>query len=455
MADRSSSLKPREVGYIVEKLPRADGTLEEPPSSERVPVARARQVCTQELTFELDVDAISCEVCLDGGDEHILLLCEGCHRGFHTRCVGLEEVPDDDYYCVDCVASLDAEGPSSAVPPPQGPSAPLAPSPSREGPPESEPGAASGRLSRPPPRTRLARSRRQAMMSQIPHAEDAAPCGTVRWTTRGATDQGPSSSHEGQNDTSGRMLRSEMPSAPEIISLLSTEDGESDDQAEAGSGETNDPPPSSSGPVHQRWLSGLSLLQRDRQPRNDQVHPLFRIPEPKGGVHESIGAEGCGANQGGVAVGPMASGSGHISRPTRKRERRPELPSESSAKRSRCGEVTLRESDIIFRNRTEGRASLGEGNPRQEGTAVRTTRCNFQLRQDLIVLKALVNTGAAEFLRGASHRSQYNELHTELCESVFECLKQQVMGGASLDSVAACVERTIVELSGPVLGKLG
>jgi hypothetical protein len=63
-----------------------------------------------------------CAVCNKDDNEELLLLCgtddadapvQGCERSHHTYCVGIEEVPEDDWFCSQCAAkppaSLEAE----------------------------------------------------------------------------------------------------------------------------------------------------------------------------------------------------------------------------------------------------------------------------------------------------------------------------------------------------------
>eukprot|EP00696_Hemimastix_kukwesjijk_P001929 gnl/Hemi2/12340_TR4224_c0_g1_i1.p1 gnl/Hemi2/12340_TR4224_c0_g1~~gnl/Hemi2/12340_TR4224_c0_g1_i1.p1 ORF type:complete len:447 (-),score=89.96 gnl/Hemi2/12340_TR4224_c0_g1_i1:1237-2577(-) len=47
-------------------------------------------------------DDVVCQVCRLGEDEAQLLLCDNCNRGFHTGCLGLEDVPEGDWLCLDC-----------------------------------------------------------------------------------------------------------------------------------------------------------------------------------------------------------------------------------------------------------------------------------------------------------------------------------------------------------------
>ena len=50
-----------------------------------------------------EADDVACQVCGSGDDDATLLLCDGCDAGaVHTSCVGLSEVPDDDWFCPAC-----------------------------------------------------------------------------------------------------------------------------------------------------------------------------------------------------------------------------------------------------------------------------------------------------------------------------------------------------------------
>ncbi|TMW60247.1 hypothetical protein Poli38472_000289 [Pythium oligandrum] len=42
---------------------------------------------------------VECSVCKLGGE---LLCCDGCPRAFHTGCIGLEAIPDDEWFCSEC-----------------------------------------------------------------------------------------------------------------------------------------------------------------------------------------------------------------------------------------------------------------------------------------------------------------------------------------------------------------
>ena len=43
-----------------------------------------------------------CEICGDGGCPELMLLCDQCDLGFHTHCIGIDGVPNGDFYCRRC-----------------------------------------------------------------------------------------------------------------------------------------------------------------------------------------------------------------------------------------------------------------------------------------------------------------------------------------------------------------
>ncbi|KAM7193266.1 39S mitochondrial ribosomal protein L46 domain containing protein [Naviculisporaceae sp. PSN 640] len=53
--------------------------------------------------------SVPCPVCQRADNEEILLLCDACDTPYHTHCIGLEEVPEGHWYCMECV---DAIGPA-------------------------------------------------------------------------------------------------------------------------------------------------------------------------------------------------------------------------------------------------------------------------------------------------------------------------------------------------------
>ncbi|KAG5990317.1 hypothetical protein E4U54_004137 [Claviceps lovelessii] len=43
-----------------------------------------------------------CPICNSAEREDILLLCDSCDAAYHTHCIGLDRVPDGDWYCMEC-----------------------------------------------------------------------------------------------------------------------------------------------------------------------------------------------------------------------------------------------------------------------------------------------------------------------------------------------------------------
>ncbi|OAA78001.1 Ribosomal protein L37ae [Akanthomyces lecanii RCEF 1005] len=65
-----------------------------------------------------------CPVCNSAEREDILLLCDSCDAAYHTHCIGLDHIPDGDWYCMECAhlfelteesqngsQAIDSEGP--------------------------------------------------------------------------------------------------------------------------------------------------------------------------------------------------------------------------------------------------------------------------------------------------------------------------------------------------------
>ncbi len=56
-------------------------------------------------TSNMDADSISdivCMLCGNGYDSNVLLLCDGCNKGFHTYCLNLPAIPVGNWYCPGC-----------------------------------------------------------------------------------------------------------------------------------------------------------------------------------------------------------------------------------------------------------------------------------------------------------------------------------------------------------------
>lgn len=51
---------------------------------------------------EEEEDTRPCPVCETSEREDVLLLCDSCDAAYHTYCLGLEHVPQGDWYCIEC-----------------------------------------------------------------------------------------------------------------------------------------------------------------------------------------------------------------------------------------------------------------------------------------------------------------------------------------------------------------
>lgn len=61
-------------------------------------------------------DDTLCVLCGDGNNEHCLLLCDGCDKGFHTYCMNIPAIPIADWFCPACrPKTINGSGASSAV----------------------------------------------------------------------------------------------------------------------------------------------------------------------------------------------------------------------------------------------------------------------------------------------------------------------------------------------------
>lgn len=52
---------------------------------------------------EEEDEATPCPVCNTADHEDVLLLCDHCDTPYHTHCIGLEDVPDGAWFCMECV----------------------------------------------------------------------------------------------------------------------------------------------------------------------------------------------------------------------------------------------------------------------------------------------------------------------------------------------------------------
>ncbi|EGX97229.1 PHD and RING finger domain protein, putative [Cordyceps militaris CM01] len=48
-----------------------------------------------------------CPVCNSAEREDILLLCDSCDAAYHTHCLGLDHIPDGDWYCMECAHAFE------------------------------------------------------------------------------------------------------------------------------------------------------------------------------------------------------------------------------------------------------------------------------------------------------------------------------------------------------------
>lgn len=51
---------------------------------------------------EVEEETVPCPVCNSAEHEDVLLLCDSCDAAYHTHCIGLENIPDGDWYCMEC-----------------------------------------------------------------------------------------------------------------------------------------------------------------------------------------------------------------------------------------------------------------------------------------------------------------------------------------------------------------
>ncbi|CAN8096769.1 unnamed protein product [Discula destructiva] len=51
---------------------------------------------------EEEEETTPCPVCNTADHEDVLLLCDGCDTPYHTHCIGLEDVPEGAWFCMEC-----------------------------------------------------------------------------------------------------------------------------------------------------------------------------------------------------------------------------------------------------------------------------------------------------------------------------------------------------------------
>jgi hypothetical protein len=72
---------------------------------------------------EEEEETTSCPVCNLADNEEVLLLCDGCDASYHTYCIGLDDVPDGSWFCMECRDTLgldEDEAAAAALPSPDG-----------------------------------------------------------------------------------------------------------------------------------------------------------------------------------------------------------------------------------------------------------------------------------------------------------------------------------------------
>ncbi|KAM3504778.1 hypothetical protein MY10362_003338 [Beauveria mimosiformis] len=62
-----------------------------------------------------------CPVCNSAEREDILLLCDSCDAAYHTHCIGLDHIPDGDWYCIECAHLFELTEDSQNAPDPEAP----------------------------------------------------------------------------------------------------------------------------------------------------------------------------------------------------------------------------------------------------------------------------------------------------------------------------------------------
>lgn len=51
---------------------------------------------------EEEEESNPCPICNSAEREDILLLCDGCDTAYHTHCIGIDHIPEGDWYCMEC-----------------------------------------------------------------------------------------------------------------------------------------------------------------------------------------------------------------------------------------------------------------------------------------------------------------------------------------------------------------
>ncbi|XP_028290694.1 bromodomain adjacent to zinc finger domain protein 2B-like isoform X2 [Gouania willdenowi] len=82
-------------------------------------------MCIQQLqksiAWERSIMKVYCQICKKGGNDDLLLLCDGCDKGCHTYChkPKITSIPEGDWYCPACISKASGSTPASASSPPK------------------------------------------------------------------------------------------------------------------------------------------------------------------------------------------------------------------------------------------------------------------------------------------------------------------------------------------------
>lgn len=56
----------------------------------------------ENIVDEEEEEGNPCPICNSAEREDILLLCDSCDAAYHTHCIGLDNIPEGDWYCMEC-----------------------------------------------------------------------------------------------------------------------------------------------------------------------------------------------------------------------------------------------------------------------------------------------------------------------------------------------------------------
>jgi len=70
-------------------------------------MASQQDACAEAETANKYNDTV-CVLCGGGENEQVLMLCDGCDKGFHTYCINLPALPIEDWFCPACRRTAEA-----------------------------------------------------------------------------------------------------------------------------------------------------------------------------------------------------------------------------------------------------------------------------------------------------------------------------------------------------------